>query len=217
MDNILVETNAQPAAHSPEGFAALQAHVGYSRHRELRDRRSAEPQSVIQFWRNAGPSRWFAKDASFDWKFRKSFVTLHEFATAGALAEWEARPDGALALLILLDQFPRNAFRGTSRMYATDDHARAVATRALALGHDQAVEEALRLFMYLPFAHSESLTDQDLSVELFRALGQESLSRAEHHRGIIERFGRFPHRNPILGRAMTPEEQRFLEEGGYSG
>jgi uncharacterized protein (DUF924 family) len=123
-------------------------------------------------------------------------------------------PDVALALLILLDQFPRNAFRGTARMYATDATARAAADRFIAAGLDQAVE--MRTFVYLPFAHSESLADQEPSVALNRTLGEPNLSHA-HHYDIVARFCRFPHRNLILGRTTRPEEQEYLDKGGYKG
>jgi uncharacterized protein (DUF924 family) len=174
-------------------------------------------QDVTAFWRDAGPALWFAKDEAFDTRFRTRFLALHEAAAGGALAEWEATPEGALALLVLLDQFPRNAFRGTPRIYATDRLARRIAAAAIAAGHDAALEPAMRLFVYLPFGHSEDQADQDRSVALARGLGQPSLSHAERHSDIIRRFGRFPHRNPILGRAMTADEQRYLDEGGYGG
>jgi uncharacterized protein (DUF924 family) len=172
---------------------------------------------VVAFWRAAGPSLWFAKDVAFDRELRDRFLPLHEAASRGELAGWAATPDGALALLILLDQFPRNAFRDTPRMYATDALARQVASAAVAAGHDAAIAPALRLFVYLPFAHSEDLADQDRSVALVAGLGEPNLSHAERHRGIVRRFGRFPHRNPILGREMTPAEQHFLDNGGYAG
>jgi len=172
---------------------------------------------VVAFWRAAGPSLWFAKDPEFDRRFRDRFLDLHEAAARGAHAGWAATPDGALALILLLDQFPRNAFRGTARMYDTDAQARAVAVAAVARGQDRTVEPALRIFMYLPFAHAESLADQDRSVALVAHLGGESLEHARRHRDIIRRFGRFPHRNPLLGRPMTPEERRYLDEGGFAG
>jgi uncharacterized protein (DUF924 family) len=177
----------------------------------------AEDSAVVEFWRAAGPQRWFEKDADFDCRFRERFLSLHEAATLGELADWPATSKGALALVLLLDQFPRNAFRGTPRMYASEAMALVVASAAIDAGHDQAIEANLRRFFYLPFSHSESLTDQDRSVELNRGLGQSVLSDAERHRDIIRRFGRFPHRNPILGRTMTPEEKWFLDEGGYAG
>ena len=122
-----------------------------------------------------------------------------------------------MALVLLLDQFPRNAFRGTPRMYATDDLGRDVADAAIASGHDGAVESSLRLFFYLPFAHSERLADQDRSVALCRSLDLKSLRHAEGHRDIVRRFGRFPHRNPILGRTMTAAEQEYLDHCGFAG
>jgi uncharacterized protein (DUF924 family) len=178
---------------------------------------SADALAVVTFWREAGPDRWFAKDAAFDRRFRETFLSAHEAAACGELAHWQASATEALALLLLLDQFPRNAFRRTPRMYATDALARAVATVAVSAGHDHAVETALQVFFYLPFAHSEELADQERCVALVRRLGQPDLAHAEHHRDIVRRFGRFPHRNPILGRAMTPEEQRYLDDGGYAG
>jgi uncharacterized protein (DUF924 family) len=177
----------------------------------------AEAVAVVQFWREAGPDLWFAKDAAFDARFRDRFLAAHEAAARGEFAHWLRSTDGALALLVLLDQFPRNAFRGTPRMYATDAPAREAADAAILAGHDRAHEPALAKFFYLPFAHSESLADQDRSVALVARLGQPDLGRAEHHRDIIRRFGRFPHRNPILGRTMTDAEQRYLSEGGYQG
>ena len=176
-----------------------------------------DARAVVDFWRAAGPGLWFAKDTEFDRRFRERFLWLYLAATRGELADWSKTPEGAMALLILLDQFPRNAFRNTPRMYATDAMARKIADAALKAGHDQAVEPALRLFFYLPFGHSENLADQERSVALSEALGEPNLSHAKRHRDIIRRFGRFPHRNPILGRAMTPEEQRYLDEGGYAG
>jgi uncharacterized protein (DUF924 family) len=122
-----------------------------------------------------------------------------------------------MALVILLDQFPRNAFRGTSRMYATDERARHIAHLAIAAGHDNVFEPVLRVFLYLPFGHSETLADQDGAVALCEPLGEPTISHARHHRDIIYRFGRFPHHNAILGRPMTEEEQRYLENGGYKG
>jgi uncharacterized protein (DUF924 family) len=176
-----------------------------------------EAGAVVDFWREAGPRLWFAKDDAFDRRFRDRFLPLYEAAARGELSQWPATAGGALALVLLLDQFPRNAFRGTPRMYATDMMAREIAHAAIAAGHDHAVEQPLSLFFYLPFGHSENLADQERSVALARRLGQPNLSHAERHRDIIRRFGRFPHRNPILGRAMTEDEQRYLDEGGYAG
>ncbi|MEH3086349.1 MAG: DUF924 family protein [Xylophilus ampelinus] len=178
-----------------------------------------QPADVVGFWRDAGQKRWFAKDDAFDADFRRRFLAAHEAAAAGALGGWETTPDGALALLILLDQFPRNAFRGSARMFATDAQALAIAGRSVDAGFDAAAEPALRPFFYMPFMHSEALADQDRCVELSARLtaGGDTLRYAELHRDIIVRFGRFPHRNPVLGRETTPAEQRFLDDGGFAG
>jgi uncharacterized protein (DUF924 family) len=176
-----------------------------------------EALAVVDFWRDAGPGRWFAKDPDFDRRFREHFFTLYEKATRGELADWLKTPNGALALVLLLDQYPRNSFRDTPRMYATDAAARDVADAAVAAGHDRAVEDGLQVFFYLPFGHSEDVADQERSVALCERLGEPTLTLAKHHRDIVRRFGRFPHRNPILGRTMRPEEKRFLDEGGFAG
>jgi len=175
-----------------------------------------DPGELLQFWREAGPQRWFRRDDAFDALFRERFLAAHEAAAAGRLDHWAATPDGALALGLLLDQFPRNAFRGNARTYATDAKARAAADAAIAAGHDLQVDPALRPFFYLPFMHSETLGDLDRCLELTEALGGEHLRYARHHRGIVARFGRFPHRNAVLGRPSSEEEERFLAEGGFS-
>jgi len=181
----------------------------------VRDRRSAD---VVAFWREAGrQGRWFEPDERFDRTFRDRYLDLHMDVAARRHDDWMASPDGALALLILADQFPRNAFRGTGHMYATDPLARLYARQALDAGHMDAIEADMRLFLCLPFAHSEDLRDQDLSVRLNAQLGQPWLAHAEGHRDIIRRFGRFPHRNPLLCRITTPEEADFLERGGFQG
>lgn len=175
------------------------------------------PQQVVQFWQDAGPQRWFKRDADFDAQFRERFLATHEAAAGGALDHWLASAEGALALVLLLDQFPRNAFRGTPRVYATDAKARAVADAAIRSGFDRTVPRDLRQFFYLPFMHSEQPEDLDRCVALNEQLGGEPLRFARHHRDIVQRFGRFPHRNAVLGRASTPEEERFLAEGGFAG
>lgn len=176
-----------------------------------------DPRALLEFWRAAGPQRWFRPDPEFDARFREGFLAAHEAAAAGRLQAWTATPDGALALVLLLDQFPRNAFRGTPRMYATDPQARAIADAAIAAGHDQKVDAQLRPFFYLPFMHAEDVRALDRCVELMEPVGGESLRFAKHHREIVARFGRFPHRNAVLGRSSSQEEQRFLEEGGFRG
>jgi len=177
----------------------------------------ADAASVVAFWRDAGPGLWFAKDAEFDHRFRERFLSGYQAAARGELEAWSNTAEGALALTLLLDQFPRNAFRGTARMYATDARARAVARAAIERGHDRVTEPSLRVFFYLPFAHSEDPVDQERSVALAATLGEPGASNAKRHRDIVRRFGRFPHRNPILGRPMREEEQRYLDAGGYRG
>ena len=177
----------------------------------------ASPADVLAFWREAGPERWFTRDDAFDACVREKFLGTYEAAAAGELAAWEATPEGALALVIVLDQFPRNMFRGEPRCFAADPLARAAANRALKQGYDQDVPAAERGFLFLPFTHSEDMVDQDRCVALYRQAGDENLSYAEQHRDIIRRFGRFPHRNAILGRTTTPEEQAYLDGGGFEG
>ncbi|MEO8653514.1 MAG: DUF924 family protein [Ramlibacter sp.] len=178
---------------------------------------SAEATEVVAFWRAAGPARWFKKDPAFDGEFRERFLTLHQRAAAGELDGWAASAEGALALVILLDQFPRNAFRDTARMYAADAMAGRIARSALERGLDLAVPEELRNFMYLPLMHSEDPRDHDLCTRKTAALGGEAHRFALHHQDIIRRFGRFPHRNALLGRASTREEEAFMTQGGFSG
>jgi uncharacterized protein (DUF924 family) len=175
------------------------------------------PAEVIDFWKSAGPGLWFAKDPEFDRRFRERFLADHEAAARGELAHWLGSAEGAFALVILLDQFPRNAFRDTPRMYDTDALARKVASTAFAAGYDRAFPGELQKFLFLPFAHSEDLADQERSVALARRSGPQDLAHAEHHRDIVRRFGRFPHRNRILERESTPEEIRYLADGGYQG
>lgn len=177
----------------------------------------ARPAEVVRFWRDAGPDLWFAKDDAFDRQFRETFATDYENAAADRCPAWTRSATGALALVLLLDQYPRNSFRGTPRMYATDAQARAVAADALRDGHDKRVEPAMQLFFYLPFAHSEDIADHDRMATLVAHLGEKAVERSAFYHGIISRFGRFPHRNEILGRPSTPEEIAWLADGGYTG
>jgi uncharacterized protein (DUF924 family) len=173
---------------------------------------------VLRFWLAAGRERWFEKDDAFDAEIRERFRQIYEEAAAGRLGGWEATPSGALALVIVLDQFPRNMFRGSPRAYAADSLARAVASRALQSGFDRQVEMPARAFFYLPFEHSEDPSDQERSLALMRATADaEQVEWAELHADIIRRFGRFPHRNAALGRVTTAEERTFLESGGFKG
>ena len=175
-----------------------------------------EAAELVTYWTEAGPKRWFTHDEGFDRDFRERFLALHERAAKGDFDDtWMQHAESALALVILLDQFPRNAFRGSKRAFATDTHAHAIADRAIKAKYDQLVPKELRPFFDLPFEHSEQLADQDRSVALHEAIGMAEW--AVKHRDIIRRFGRFPHRNAILGRTTTAEEQTFLDEGGFAG
>ena len=177
----------------------------------------ATPREVVAFWREAGPAKWFARDEAFDAEFRQRFESAHFAAARGEYEAWMDSGDGALALQILLDQFPRNCFRGTAHSYATDGLARHYAQRAVDAGLDGDVEVALRVFCYLAFEHSEALPHQEQAVSLIATLGDAELLRyAELHRDVVQRFGRFPHRNAALGRESTQEEIDYLASGGFS-
>ncbi len=176
------------------------------------------PSGILAFWREAGRERWYARDEGFDAKIRRRFLALWHKAAAGELAGWETSDEGALALVILLDQFPRNMFRGTPQAFASDALARDVARRTIHRGSDRRIDPALLEFLYMPFMHSEHLADQERCVALFEGAGDaESLRYAREHADIVRRFGRFPHRNRILGRETSPEEQAFLDGGGFAG
>jgi len=171
-------------------------------------------EEVLRFWFDEHPKDWFVKNPAFDEAIRSRFLALHEVAAAGRLPGWAQAPRACLALVIVLDQFPRNMFRGTARAFAADAQAREAARVILAHGWDQAMTQPERLFAYLPFEHSESLQDQDLSCELMKDFEPEQYRYAVRHREIIERFGRFPHRNDILGRESTAAEIEFLKSPG---
>ena len=187
----------------------------------------ARIRAVLDFWfgESGSPDHgraraaWFRKDAAFDDQIRTRFGELVEQASAGSLAAWTRHPEGALALLIVCDQFPRNMFRGDRRMYALDPLALAVARRLVAEALDHALTPVRRVFVYLPFEHSESLADQHEAVRLFATLSDDPqtgqyLEWAVKHLRVIERFGRFPHRNELLDRPSTVEKIAFLAEPG---
>ena len=178
----------------------------------------ATPAQVLGFWFGAGSEKWFSRDDAFDAAIREQFLPTYEAAAAGRLADWEATPESALALILVLDQFPRNMFRGSPRTFAADALALAVAKRAVAQGFDQKLELPKRNFFYMPFMHSENPADQERCVALSRQNADENtLKYAKLHADIIRRFGRFPHRNALLGRSTTPAEQAFLDAGGFAG
>lgn len=186
------------------------------------------PADILGFWfgPDLGPwqlERWFRPDPAFDAEIRARFGTLLVPARHGAFDAWAVTPEGALALCLVLDQFPRNLHRGTAEAFASDAHARAVARAAVLRDrHDLALPPTARCFLYLPFEHSEEMADQDLSVSLFEGLRDDpvhaapggSIDYAWRHRAVIRRFGRFPHRNAALGRATTPQEATYLAEPG---
>lgn len=176
------------------------------------------PADVVAFWIEAGPEKWFAKDAAFDAAFTARCRDTHFAAARRELDAWAETPEGALALILLLDQLPRNAFRDTAHMFATDPLALMFAKAAIAAGHDRGVAGELRPFILMPLMHSESLADQDeLLTLLDEAEAPETFKFAVIHRDIIARFGRYPHRNACLGRETTAEEAIFLKSGGFAG
>jgi len=189
----------------------------------------SSPVEVLDFW--FGPAgepgygefreEWFRKDEAFDREIADRFGDLYEQAAAGELDGWQEEAESCLALVILLDQFPRNMFRGDAKTHATDGKALATAKRAVERALDRELPGFQKIFLYMPFMHAESVEDQRRSVELFEGLasepdGPDVVEYAVGHRDIVERFGRFPHRNAILGRETTPEEAEFLTQPGSS-
>ncbi len=175
------------------------------------------PDDIVGFWAAAGMARWFACDPAFEAEFAARFTDAYLEAAACRLKDWVGTATGARALLILLDQFPRDAFRGTAHAYATDGLALALARRFLCHGIGRDMPADLRMFFALPFTHSERLADQEISRQEWRALGPSRERRAAEHLAVIRRFGRSPHRNPVLGRDTTQEEARFRAGGGFAG
>lgn len=172
---------------------------------------------VLDFWWLAGPEKWFARDDQFDASIRERFGDLIGVAASGDLAEWEETPHGTLALLLLLDQFPRNIFRGSAQAFEHDGEALRLAVLAVDRGYDRAFPKAARVFFYLPFEHAEDMQAQERSVDLCRRLGDQTFYHyALLHMDVIRRFGRFPHRNDVLGRKTTEAEAAYLEDGGFS-
>ena len=170
------------------------------------------PADLLDFWFSEESKQyWFDSTPAFDAQVRDSFGDLWRKARDGRLTEWETTPDGALALVVLLDQMPLNMFRDQPAGYSTGTLSREVAGRAIARGFDARPGDAQKVFLYMPYMHSETLADQDRAVELFTLAGLADNARwAEHHRGIVRRFGRFPHRNAILGRRSTADELEWL-------
>ena len=169
---------------------------------------------VLDFWLLRDRKAWFEKNPAFDEEIRALFLPLYEKAFSGALEYWKSEPKSCLALVIVLDQFPRNMFRGAARAFAADPIARNAARTILKMRWDPLYTEDEKTFAYLPFEHSEELEDQELSMRLFK--DNPNFEWARKHWEIIQRFGRFPHRNAALGRASTPEELEFLAQPGSS-
>jgi uncharacterized protein (DUF924 family) len=173
------------------------------------------PAEIVYFWRKAGPKLWFVTDPAFDAEIRRRFEQAHLAASAGLDEAWATTADRALAYLLLTDQFARNLYRNSAHAFATDPLARAMAERALAAGFDMATEPLLRMFFYLPFQHHEDVASQARSITLFtrhRDLtgDDEPLRYASGHAELIARFGRFPHRNAMLGRVSTQDECEYM-------
>jgi uncharacterized protein (DUF924 family) len=176
------------------------------------------PADIIAFWTDAGWERWYARHDAFDAEIRARFLATYEDARDGKLASWEDSDDGTLALILLLDQFPRNLFREDPRAFATDASACALAKRAIARGVGDRVDPDMRQFVYMPLMHSEDMADQEHCCALFRATNNaDNIKFADIHADIIRKFGRFPHRNAVLGRDTTAEEQAYLDAGGFKG
>ncbi len=214
----------EPADEAPE-----QISPGERGNRSGAHRVRAAPEEVLAFWfgcegeEGYGEFReaWFSRNPDFDHEVRDRFEDVYEEAVAGGLEAWKEEAESCLALIVVLDQLPRNMFRGDPRTYAADGLALAAARYAIERAYDRELSPFQRMFLYLPFEHSEDLEDQRRSVELFRRLAEDTGSEdllvyAVRHMEIIERFGRFPHRNEILGRRTTPEEAKFLEEPNSS-
>ncbi len=176
------------------------------------------PNDIVDFWRDAGQKKWFGGGPEFDSECDARFRDLHFRAAARELDAWQATAEGTLALLILLDQIPRNIFRGTAHQFATDSLARSIARQAVDAGHDRQIEPALRVFFYLPFEHSEDMADQTRAAALYAEMPNgDQGGWAKKHFDVIAQFGRYPHRNRVLGRESTAAEQAWLDAGGGFG
>jgi len=177
----------------------------------------ADPEALLKFWfSDEARSRWFDSTQAFDDLLRDRYLTTWEAARDGALDLWADTPRGALALVIILDQLPLNIFRDNPASFVTEADSRRIAEMAIERGHDRELVDEEKSFLYLPFMHGESLANQDRSVALYHEAGLD-IRWAEHHRDIIHRFGRFPHRNAILGRESTPEETAWLNSDDAFG
>ena len=178
---------------------------------------TVSPADVTAFWREAGPEKWFRSDETFDAEIADRFSVLHSATAQGSHDAWVESGDGALALILVLDQFSRNLHRGSALAFATDRKALQIAELAVARGVDQTVSKDLQIFFYMPFEHSECLADQRTAIRLTHAMQNAEYQKYAHvHHDVIRRFGRFPHRNAVLDRHTTASEKAFLEAGGFS-
>ena len=176
------------------------------------------PQDVLKFWRDAGPEKWFKKDDTFDAAIADNFIPLYGRACRGELDDWAKEPDAATALILIFDQFSRNLYRNDARAFAQDGRCLRIVHDMMASGADRKVPEDIAPFVYMPLMHSEDLDDQQKCIdEMERLEKPDNVKFAQIHYDIIEKFGRFPHRNTVLGRVTTPEEAKFLTDGGFSG
>jgi len=188
------------------------ANMKKAKRRQMASTKAVSPQDILSFWfEEIKPEQWFAQSKDFDALIAQRFGDAHAQAVRGELDHWSTTPEGALALIIILDQFSRNLFRSSSKAFASDAKAISNARIAIMAGFDKKLaNKAMRQFMYMPFMHSEDLVTQDEGLKLFASLNDlETLGYAQHHRDIIAQFGRFPYRNEILKRTSTPEEVAF--------
>ncbi len=173
---------------------------------------------ILDFWLAAGPKKWWKKDDHFDAEIKRRFGGVHEAASRGELDHWAKEPDSALALIIVMDQFSRNLFRDDGRAFALDARCREIVGDVMEVGLDRKMRSEIAVFCYMPLMHSEQLEDQKTGlVEMSRLGLEDNVKYARIHLEIIERFGRFPHRNKVLGRVTSKDEQAFLDGGGFSG
>lgn len=180
------------------------------------DHKELEAKKVIDFWQKAGPEKWFISDPDFDEDIKTLFGCAPEQALSGTYDKWGEQASECLAFILVLDQFPRNIFRGSPKAFAFDEAAKTAAQKIIDQGFDQNYQLPLKRFLYLPFMHSEKLEDQRYCIELCeKANDPDGVKFGQIHLDVIEKFARFPHRNEVLGRQSTPEELKFLKDGGF--
>lgn len=172
-----------------------------------------DAKDVIKFWfEETSPKQWFTKDKDFDEEIRSRFLDTFHKAVGGETKQWRETPEGRLAEIIVLDQFPRNMFRDTPQAFAHDERALSLAKEAVRVGDDEKLPKEKRHFLYMPFMHSESKEVHKEAEKLFKTIGGEAEEYEAKHKDIVDQFGRYPHRNKVLGRESTPEEVEFLKD-----